>query len=216
MEEIWRGIIGLEKYGEVSSLGRVRSKDRIVNNNGTDSLIKGKIKKATDNGLGYLQVRFEIDTKVYRKYVHVMVAEAFICNEHKKPQVNHIDGDKSNNRVDNLEWCTAKENQQHAISNGLRASKKELEKLTCLECGEKFKPKEDTVVYCSQKCSSLSRRKVKNRPSKEYLFHLIKSSSFKEIGRRYGVSDNAVRKWCVAYGIPNKASYYRKKYKQTS
>lgn len=65
------------------------------------------------------------DGRRLSKRVHRMIAEEFIPNPHKKPQVNHIDGDKWNNRVENLEWVTAKENRKHAVNSGLLRDKAE-------------------------------------------------------------------------------------------
>lgn len=115
--EIWKDVVGLEEYAEVSSLGKVRTKDRIMFNNGTETLYKGRDRVGTDNGLGYLQVRFNVNGKVYRKYIHRMVAEAFVDGVGK--DVNHIDGNKKNNNKSNLEWCSRSQNIKHALDIGL-------------------------------------------------------------------------------------------------
>ena len=76
-------------------------------------------KIATNNGIGYLQVKIEVDRQSKRYYVHRLVAETFIPNPNNYPDVNHIDGDKSNNDISNLEWCSRKDNIKHAINNNL-------------------------------------------------------------------------------------------------
>lgn len=93
------------------------------------SIYTNKYLSATDNGCGYLNVKLFLykdsnNKKHYKTlYVHRLVAEAFIPNPCNFPQVNHIDGDKSNNVVANLEWCTAEENTQHAIKTKLSTLK---------------------------------------------------------------------------------------------
>ena len=114
-----RDVVGLEKYAYVTSDGEVFSKDRYVNNNGTLVLLKGKRKKTIDNGLGYKTIKFTINRKIIRKYLHRIVAEAFIPNPNNYPEVNHKDGKKANNSVNNLEWCNRKQNIKHAFETKL-------------------------------------------------------------------------------------------------
>jgi len=73
------------------------------------------------NNRGYYRVRIKIKGIYAERSVHRLVASAFIANKRKKPEVNHIDCDKSNNRLVNLEWVTSKENMKHAVSHGFRA-----------------------------------------------------------------------------------------------
>jgi hypothetical protein len=120
--ENWKPVIGYECLYEVSDLGRVRSLDRIVNqfNNGvmTEHFYKGKMLKAkTDKGYYTVKLCNQHNTKHAK--VHRIVAEAFITNPERKPLINHKNGIKLDNRVSNIEWCTEKENSQHALKNGL-------------------------------------------------------------------------------------------------
>lgn len=111
-DEIWRDIADYGGKYQVSNFARVRSLYR-----GKTKLIKPDIIHT-----GYLRVTLYKDGKTKSHYVHVLVAKAFVPNPEGKRQVNHISGDKANNRVENLEWTTGSENQKHAYSTGLHPS----------------------------------------------------------------------------------------------
>jgi 5,10-methylenetetrahydrofolate reductase len=114
MEETWKPIKGYEDYYEVSSLGRFRSLPKIVGGRWGKCQYKGKVIQTIENPAhGYGQVSLVGADGKRTHRAHRIVAEAFIENPDDKPYVNHIDCDKMNNRVENLEWVTAKENTAH-------------------------------------------------------------------------------------------------------
>lgn len=124
MKEIWKDIKGYEGLYQVSNLGRIKSLERYVKNHDAMQYHEEKIKLATerkrnDGKQGYLALQLYRDNKAKNCYVHRLVAEAFIPNPESKPTVNHINGDKHDNRAENLEWATYSENNIHAYVTGL-------------------------------------------------------------------------------------------------
>lgn len=115
--ELWRDIPGFEAKYRVSNLGRVLSVERVVGNKN----IKETILRTTIAKNGYERVSLTTTQRNHKMFsVHRLVSEAFIpFDEKENLQVNHIDGNKTNNRFDNLEWVTPKQNIEHAVTTGL-------------------------------------------------------------------------------------------------
>ena len=121
-EEVWKDVKGYEGYYQVSNLGNARSLDREVLNQGVVQPIKGRVLKAGIRN-GYKSVVFSLNGKVKNHSMHRLVAEAFIDNEYNLPVVNHIDENKLNNAVENLEWCTQNENLKKSSTNRYKGRK---------------------------------------------------------------------------------------------
>ena len=123
MEEIWKPIKNFEELYEVSNLGRVKSLAK-----------RGKperIMKQAISHKGYPTLSLCKNAKSTRRAVHRLVAQAFIDNPDNLPQVNHIDGNKQNNNVENLEWCDNSYNQIHANKMGLNEHRIQRVKESC-------------------------------------------------------------------------------------
>ena len=114
-QEIWKDIKGYEGKYQVSNFGNVRS---LMYHNAKGIKRISLLKPATD-GSGYFRCALSKNNILTTFKVHRLVAQAFIPNPNNYPQINHIDGNKKNNRVENLEWCTNSMNQIHAYSNNL-------------------------------------------------------------------------------------------------
>lgn len=144
--------------------------------------------------------------------LHILVAEQKLGRELIGDEcVHHLDLNKHNNNPNNL--IVFKTNADHGRFHAT-GIKIEVEKNVyispiqynkCPICGKYFYKHSLNSIYCSKECLGIAQRKTE-RPSKEKLLELIKTTSFLQIGKIYGVSDNAVRDWCKRYGLP-----YRKK-----
>ena len=125
MKEEWKNIPSMEYY-QASNLGRIRSVGHYIKSNFHNCKLvkrKGRILKQY-KGV-YYSITINDKGKTRKKLVHRLVAEAFIPNLLNKPCINHKDGNKLNNNVNNLEWCTIQENTKHAYDNKLQNNKRD-------------------------------------------------------------------------------------------
>lgn len=187
-KEIWKPIAGYEGLYEVSSSGRVRSLGRYVNHGKHQYWRCGRIRKPYNTD-GYISVSLNKDSKCITYQVHRLVAEAFIPNPDHKEQVNHIDGCKTNNNVENLEWVTRSENVIHAIHSGLIQHQDLVDRsrigadiiskrLLCVDTDEVFSSISEAVRKIG--CSSLAESYSSGKRS-----HSGRGWLFKEISEEY-------------------------------
>lgn len=124
MEEIWKDIKGYERMYQISNYGRIKSLSRFINSCKQYSSIgyysKEKIKKQSVSKTGYYICTLCKNGKTRTFKVHRLIAEAFIDNPNNLPIINHKDGNKLNNSIDNLEWCDYSYNNKEAYRQGLR------------------------------------------------------------------------------------------------
>lgn len=133
MKEIWKDIEGYDGFYQVSNLGRVKS-------------VKSKyLRKLNLTHDGYCKINLSSNGETHWFRVHRLVAQAFIPNPENKPEVNHIDEDKTNNNVDNLEWVTRKENANHGTLY-TRLSKINGKPVICVESGVTY----DSISQCAR------------------------------------------------------------------
>ena len=192
MEEIWKEIKGYEGFYEVSNLGRVRSVDRIIKNH----LYFGKIKKPSSNGK-YLQIKLNKMGKADTKYIHRLVAEMFLgFNTNADLEINHIDHNKLNNNVNNLEIVTRKENIEKSLTfyNGITNKYgffKLVDNFYCIDCGIKISKH---CIRC-KKCSIKKAKEEKLKSIPENLLDEINKSGVCKVARKYHVSHTTIRRW---------------------
>ena len=147
MEE-WRDIKGYEGYYQISNLGRAKSLPRDV---GSNRCKKEIIMKTSLDKDGYENLVLRKDGKQKHFRVNRLVAEAFLENPNNYPQVNHKDEDKTNNNVNNLEWCSPKYN----INYGSRTEKAS-RKVICVTTGKTFKSIAEASKYYNLKGNHIS------------------------------------------------------------
>ena len=146
MTEVWRDVPRYEGLYQVSNCGRVRS-TRTQQVLRPDRSVHG----------GYLRYTLSANNRAARYRAHRLVAEAFVPNPYNKPQVNHKNGIKTDNRADNLEWCTASENQRHSrrvLKNECGVKKKAV---LCIETGTVYPSMTAAARDLGLHVSSLSR-----------------------------------------------------------
>lgn len=125
MDEIWKDVPDYIGIYQISNLGNARSLDRYVKHPKKGyRLVKGIDIKQSPASSGYNA--FSLCKEGTQKTIltHLLVAKLFVDNPNNKPYVNHIDGDKTNCKSDNLEWCTPKENYDHSVANKLQGYRK--------------------------------------------------------------------------------------------
>lgn len=131
--EIWKDILGYEGHYIISNYGTIKSLDRLVfskyNNGIKGRYEKGKIMIPHKHRTGYMCIRLVLNGIRKSYSVHRLLAQAFIENIQNKKQVNHINGIKDDNRLENLEWCDNSENQKHAYKTGISKTKLDIELL---------------------------------------------------------------------------------------
>lgn len=139
-KEVWLPVENWEDFYEVSSLGRVRSLSRFKKNGNNKYLQRGRVLKLAPFSNGYLFVQLQDKPKKECRLVHRLVAEAFIPNPDNKKEVNHISGDKTDNRVKNLEWVTRSENQIHRnrVLGKHTSFWEKRRSIRCVETGEEW------------------------------------------------------------------------------
>lgn len=115
--EIWKPVLGYEDSYEVSNLGKLRSRDRF---NSRGYKLKGKLLSQHYSHKGYIIVALCKDNARATTSIHRLMAQAFIPNPDNKSQINHLNGIKDDNRLENIEWATQEENMRHAYDTGLK------------------------------------------------------------------------------------------------
>jgi hypothetical protein len=137
--EIWKDVVGYEGIYEISNLGRVKSLERSewCGRNNSIRVRKEKFLTCGINRRGYRTAHLCKNGKINGHMVHRIVALAFIPNPNNLPHINHIDGNSSNNHIENLEWCDPKHNVNHAYENELTTTSDKTT-LIHIETGESF------------------------------------------------------------------------------
>lgn len=139
----WKPVSGYEGIYEINQHGQVKSiarKRYCGHKDSKPQMMKERMLTRSTDRLGYVRVKLSKNGKSQLKYIHRLLAEAFIENPKNKKEINHIDGDKQNNDLENLEWTTRSKNMKHAFKIGLHKARKGEEnnktKLTTKEVSE--------------------------------------------------------------------------------
>lgn len=169
MIEIWKDIKGFEGYYQISNLGNIKGLDRKVKSKRSKSgfrIVKSKLISTHINKYGYVSVRLRKEGKTKAFTIHRLVAIAFIPNPNNYPSINHIDENKLNNNVQNLEWCTVKynnlyNNRQNKINIKLQLTNKNSKAVLQYTLDGKFL-KEFISIRDAARKTGISRSVIKN------------------------------------------------------
>jgi len=154
MDEVWKDIEGFEGMYQVSSLGRIKSLERTVKGKWKTDTIYHELIRKPSTCKPYNIVRLSKNGKSFYKTVHRLVAMAFLPNIEEKPEVNHIDGNKKNNLLSNLEWVTRSENCVHYMKLGTRNTakgEKHLKSILTAKQAEEIKYGDDPIAELAKK-----------------------------------------------------------------
>ena len=144
MENLWKPISGYENEYLINTTGIIESQERMVNHRNGKRPVYEKILSTRQDGKGYITARLSKDGKEQTQFLHRLLAVAFLSNILNYPQVNHKNGIKSDNRLENLEWVTASQNTIHAYENDLIKLKKKRVVDSCT--GEVFESSRDAAA----------------------------------------------------------------------
>lgn len=189
VNEVWKDIQGYEGLYQISNLGRVKSLEHVVvTKAGWSFTVREKLLKSHNNGSGYLFVHLCSNYEVSQQLVHRIVAKHFLDFVPGKHFVNHKDGNKQNNCVDNLEWVTTAENNKHSRAIGLQPERSpeairkmvQASKLACsipvrcLNTGKIYESSEE-AGRCLHISATGIRGSIKNgKPIKGYQFEEVR------------------------------------------
>lgn len=179
IQEMWKPIKNYEGLYEISNFGNVKSLERICKTEKGTRIVPEKMLSASKDSSGYLYVPLSVNGTHKNYFVHRLVLEAFESNTERKKQVNHKNGNKLNNCLDNLEWCTAKENINHKYKV-LNYKAHNRKKVICLETNEIFESLAEAEK--SKKLTGISKcLKGKRETFAGYHWEYLKKESDEEI-----------------------------------
>lgn len=211
MKEVWKDIEGYENKYQISNLGRVKSLSRKISNGKSFYLSKEKILKSSIGTTGY----YFVNLNYVSKKIHRLVAKTFIPTIEGKNYVNHIDGNKLNNKSDNLEWCTNQENIIHAYETGLNKritiSEKELQELYINKGlgisnianmkNVSFNVVERELKRQGFKLRNMSEADTKYFITKEFLQKELKNKTQKQISNEIGCDASLISKYKKKFNL---------------